>query len=132
MSSSKRSIKLIQPRFQLKLIGTFVGLSGLALLLQFLLFTSSLSEVAAELPQDGSRLMAEIPGLVWHVFFVSFGLFLPLSVLVGISITFRWAGPLYRFKVHLGRIAAGERPGECRIRRGDELQDLCRVINAAV
>ena len=128
----KRTIKLIQPRFQLKLVGTFVGLSGLAMLLQFLLFTSSLSEIAVELPEDGAALMERVPTVIWQVFLVSFGLCLPLTVLIGVLVTFRWAGPMYRFKVHLGRLAAGEDPGQCRLRKDDEMQDFCRLLNEAV
>lgn len=132
MAKYKRRIKLIQPRLQLKLIGTFLGMSALAMLLQFLLFTSSMSEVAAQLPEDGMILLSELQEATWQIFLLSFGMLLPLTFLVGVLVTFRWAGPLYRFKDHLGRIARGERPGHCHIRKGDELQDFCELINKAV
>lgn len=51
---------------------------------------------------------------------------------VGILVTFRIAGPLYRFETHLNQIAAGEDPGECYIRKSDELHSMCAAINAAV
>ena len=132
MAKYKRRIKLIQPRLQLKLIGTFLGMSALAMLLQFLLFTSSMSEVAAQLPEDGMILLAELQETTWQIFLLSFGMLLPLTFLIGVLVTFRWAGPIYRFKDHLNRIARGERPGHCHIRRGDELQDLCQILNKAI
>ena len=132
MSKHKRRIKLIQPQLQLKLIGTFLGMSALSLLLQFLLFTSRVSEMAGTLPQDGILLMSSLQKTTWQIFLVSFGMLLPLTFLVGVLVTFRWAGPLYRFKVHLMRIANGERPGDVRIRKGDELQDFCEILNRAV
>lgn len=132
MAKYKRRVKLIQPRLQLKLIGTFLGMSALAMLLQFLLFTSSMSEVAAQLPEDGAIMLAELQESTWQIFLLSYGMLLPLTFLVGVLVTFRWAGPIYRFKDHLGRIARGERPGHCHIRRGDELQDLCSVLNKAI
>ena len=55
-----------------------------------------------------------------------------MRIAVGILVTFRVAGPVYRFEQHLGSLARGEDPGTCRIRKGDELQDLCASINAAV
>lgn len=128
----KRKIKLIQPRLQLKLIGTFMGMSALAMLLQFLLITSRMSEVATRLPQDGMLFLREMQQTTLQVFLISFGMLLPLTFLVGVLVTFRWAGPLYRFKVHLTKIANGERPGTCRIREGDELQDFCTLLNRAI
>ena len=57
---------------------------------------------------------------------------LPLMLVVGVLVTHRVAGPIYRFEQHLGAIARGEDPGVCRIRKTDELHDLCRIINEAV
>lgn len=31
----------------------------------------------------------------------------------------------------LGEIIRGEKPDDCRLRKGDELQDLCRLLNRA-
>ena len=132
MAKYKRRIKLIQPSLQLKLIGTFLGMSALGMMMQFLLFTTSMSEVAAELPEDGDLLVEALQETTWRIFAMSFGMLLPLTFLVGILVTFRWAGPLYRFKQHLGRIALGERPAHCKIRKGDELQDFCEILNEAI
>ena len=57
---------------------------------------------------------------------------LPATLLIGIHATFRVAGPIYRFEQHLRAVASGMHAGDCRIRRGDELHDLCDSINAAV
>jgi hypothetical protein len=55
----------------------------------------------------------------------------PLTLLVGITSTHKVVGPLYRFRVYLTQLAAGERPAPCRIRQNDELQDLCELLNRA-
>lgn len=132
MAKYTRRIKLIQPSLQLKLIGTFLGVSALAMLLQFMLFTSSMSEVAAELPEDGALLLQALQDANWRILLLTFGMLLPVTALVGVLVTFRWAGPIFRFKQHLSRIALGERPGHCKIRKGDELQDFCEVLNEAI
>jgi hypothetical protein len=132
MAPFKRSKKLIQPRLQLRLTFTFLGVALLALLLQFLLFGATISALAAELPQDGPVLLDRIPQYTLLVFGISICVLLPMTLCVGVLVTFRIAGPLYRFEQHLKAIARGEDPGVCRIRREDELQDFCKTLNAAL
>jgi hypothetical protein len=132
MTTYKRKKKLIQPRLQLRLIFTFLGVALLALLLQFLLFGASLSALASEMPTDGPILIDRIPQYTLLVFGTSLCLLLPMTLCVGVLVTFRIAGPLYRFEQHLKAIARGEDPGVCRIRREDELQEFCQTLNAAL
>ena len=129
----RRRRRIIKPRLQLKLIGAFVGVSLLGYLLQYLLLARELSSFAQTLPTDGARLLASTPGLLASVLAVSFGVLFPLTLVVGILVTFRVAGPIYRFESYLGEIARGESNGApCRIRKGDELNELCDAINDAV
>ena len=127
----KRRIKLIKPRLQFRLIGAFLGLCALSFLLQSLLIGQRLSEAAAEMPAGGNYLQELLPSLMFEVLLFSFGLLLPLIFTVGVLVTFRIAGPVYRFEQYLGQVARGEQNGPCRIRKGDELQDLCDRINEA-
>lgn len=132
MSPYKRRKKLIQPRLQLRLIFTFLGVALLALLLQFLLFGATIAALASDLPQDGPVLLDRIPQYTLLVFGISLCILLPMTLCVGVIVTFRIAGPLYRFEQHLLAVARGEDPGVCRIRRDDELQDFCKTLNAAL
>jgi len=127
----KRRIKLIQPRLQLKLVFVFLGMAASSMLLQFILFTSAITEVATRLPSDGLVLIEEMPRLLYQTLIVSFALFLPMMFFVGVLITFRFAGPVYRFKMYLKEVIRGEKPGDCRLRKGDELLELCDLINQA-
>jgi methyl-accepting chemotaxis protein len=49
-----------------------------------------------------------------------------------IYMTRRLVGPLYRLKLDLGRIIAGETVEAVRLRKGDELQDLAELFNGAL
>lgn len=127
----RRRIKLIQPALQLRLIGFAAAVALLALGLQFLLFSRLLGQLAARLPSEnvtalelGSQALLKALGL--SVLFL-----FPLVLWIGIHATFRIAGPLYRMKRYLEEVARGERPADCRLRRGDQLQDFCAAINAA-
>jgi hypothetical protein len=44
---------------------------------------------------------------------------------VGVLATFRLTGPIDRIERHLEAVARGEDPAPCRIRKGDEFQELC-------
>ena len=127
----KRKTKLIQPRLQLRLVGSFLGVCALALLLQFLVFGMRLSELASVMP-DGSYLTAYKSKLLLSTLLFSLGILLPMSFVVGILITHRIAGPVHRLEDHLERIARGEEVGRCRLRKGDNLLDLCERVNEAV
>ena len=127
----RRRIKLIKPRLQMKLVGVFVGLSGLGFLLQSLHVGLRLSELASSVPEGGTYLMAVMPELPLEILLVSFGMLLPLTIAVGILVTFRIAGPVYRFEKYLTQVINGEEVGPCRIRDGDEFQELCDLINQA-
>ena len=127
----KRRKKLIKPRLQLWMTLTFVGLSALALLLQFVLFTNRLTTLALELPNDSAILAAQTGGVVLDVLVVSCLLFLPLVFVVGILTTFRVAGPIHRIEMVLKQIIAGEKPADFRLRKKDQLQELAQLVNEA-
>jgi methyl-accepting chemotaxis protein len=131
MPHQRRRVQLIRPGLQLNLIARFFGVALLALLLQFILFMCMLGRIASDMPGDALATMeTATPELIW-VFVISAAVLLPLTLSVGVVVTFRIAGPLHRFESFLKAVARGEKPPDCRIRRGDELQDLCKLLNEA-
>jgi hypothetical protein len=75
--------------------------------------------------------MSVLPGILIEVLAMSFAFLLPMTLCAGILSTFRIAGPIYRFEQYLKQVARGEVTDPCRIRDGDELWDLCDLINEA-
>ncbi len=132
MADFKRRKKLIKPKLQLQLTLTFVGLSVLGLMMQSLLFMAKISELSFTLPNDGSRLMSVMSETLTEIFLVSTFVFLPLTLIVGILMTFRVAGPAYRMEVYLRDLKAGKYSGPCYIRKGDKLVELCDEMNGAI
>ena len=124
----RRRIKLIKPRLQLKLIGIFVGISAVGFLMQAMHVALRLSELAATMPEGSEHLTAVMPRLPLEILLVSFGMVLPMTVAIGIVITHRIAGPVYRFEQYLGQVGRGEARGECRLRKGDEFTELAAII----
>lgn len=128
----KRRRKLIKPGIQLRLTGGFLVLALVALILQAMLFVSQLTDLASRMPSGGGILQEAIPSLMATTVLVSAGALIPIILAVGILSTFRVAGPIHRFEVHLQAIARGEDPGPCRIREDDQLHELCDALNDAV
>jgi len=128
----RRRKKLINSRLQLHLVAIFSCLACFAALFQVLILNRSILKLAERSGDSGSRLAAEIPTLLFGNLAITLAVLLPLMLVVGVLVTHRIAGPVYRFEQHLGAIARGEDPGVCRIREGDELQELCQIINQAV
>jgi len=127
----RRRIKLIKPRLQLRLVGIFFGLSCLGGLIQVLHLSMRLTGLASSLPSGGNYLLAQLPSLPIEIFLVSFFLLFPLTMAVGVLCTFRIAGPVYHFEKFLRDVAIGEESRECKLRDGDQLKELCSLINAA-
>ena len=128
---ARRTRKLIKPGIQLRLAGIFAGLSVLCLLLQWLTFSSLLSNAASAMPVGGDYLVDLVPGLLFRSLLISMAVALPLTLLVGVHATHRLTGPIYRFENYLREVASGTQLGPCKIREGDEFSELCAQINAA-
>ena len=127
----KRRRTLINPRIQLKLTATFLGVALIGLFLQSQLFAHQLTTQIAERPEAGLTTAAVMP-LVLRTLLLSLLWVVPLTFAVGILATFRLAGPLYRIEQHLSAVARGEEPGPCRLRDGDQLKELCELLNRAL
>ena len=132
MPQHKRRKKLILPSLQIRLILAFFAVSAVGLLLQFLLFSRELAQIVAQLPFD-SQIPDELaPEMPFRILTIATACLLPLMFAIGVLVTFRLAGPLYRFQQHLEAVARGENPGPFRLRKRDELQGMCTTLNAAL
>jgi hypothetical protein len=128
-SKSPRLRKLVHPRLQMRLTLSFVGLAFLALAFQFVLFTSVMSETLDSTPGAFADHYVEVAAAYRRVFLISLGVVLPLTALVGVMTTFRIVGPLFSISRFLRRTLDGEKPEDCRLRSGDEYQELCELVN---
>lgn len=128
----KRRNKLPKPRFQLKLAGTFMALVAMSLFVQTLVCGAQLASFAREFQGSEADLMGALPGLLGRSLLYGSLLIVPALGIIAIHITFRMAGPIYRFEMHLRSFIAGEDPGTCRIREGDHHAELCELINGAL
>jgi hypothetical protein len=125
----QRKKKLINPRLQLRLVGIFLCAAGLAVQVEAILITLTLTRLAGGLPNDGSELMEQVPEFVRTNLMLTFLLLAPLMLGVGIVATFKIAGPLHHFEQFLRAVRDGQQVAPCQIRKGDELQEFCTLLN---
>jgi len=129
MTKYPRTQKLIEPRLKLKFALVFMTTAAAVVLAQTIGLFHTLHSFAVELPNDGPMVQMQVPAVLLKSTLLTLGLVVPLSLFVGVLTMFRIVGPLYRFRVFLRQVAAGENPGPCKIRKGDELHDFCDLLN---
>lgn len=131
MPVHRRHFRIIRPTLQMRLVLTFIGISAFALLLQYTLFVRFAIELVAERASEDGLPLDDIGSRLMQIFSISFFLMLPLTFVVGVLATHKFAGPIYRFEQYLKQVIAGEKPADCKLRKGDDLQTLCTLINEA-
>lgn len=115
----------------------YVGVSTVAVAV---IYSISLRPLAAgQLPfylrvEDLQR-AGGVPGLtetlaVWVTLMTSLSAF--FALVVGLYFSHKLAGPIYRFKLELQRIADGRGWRTIRLRKGDDFQDVADVLNSAL
>ena len=128
---NQRKRKLIEPRIQWKFAATYLQMAGIAAMVQSLVACYFLNRFAGELTHDGLAFRTELPVLLGKSFLVTFVLMTPMMLGVGIYSTFKIAGPIWRFRQYLTSLKSGEVYQPCTLRRSDELQDFCELLNDA-
>lgn len=127
MGRNQRKKNLIRPVLQLKLTLVFLATSAsMAALMAYLVVNSLEGRTIG----DTEVLPALLPALM-RSFWITVAIMIPATLVVGILATFMVAGPLHRLELFLKAVIAGERPADCHLRDGDELQSFCDLLNEA-
>ena len=132
MARIERKKRLVKTGLQLKVILTFIGIAVVASLFQVVLLNRSMAELAERMPHDGDLLMAELLPIARTNIGLSLAFLVPFMLGMGLILTHRIAGPIYRFEAFLEQVIRGENDGPVRIRKGDEFQELANRINETV
>ena len=131
MTPLMRRKKLIKPALQLKIVLTLLGTAVLCILIQTIMLSRSLSAVPDLSDEAHAELMSHVPGILLGNLALTLSILIPLVLVIGTLVTFRIAGPVYRFEEFLTSLVAGTQSEPCRLRERDELHELCTLINAA-
>lgn len=131
---TQRKKKLNKPKLQLRMIGIFLAISGFAAFGQALLLAQSLMDLGLSLdnPEVTRAVQQALPGMLASNLLYTSLFLLPFSLLVGLHVTHRVAGPALHIEKHLAKVADGADPMKpCFLRQNDELQELSSAMNDA-
>ena len=126
-----RRKKLVLAEFQLRLVLLVASAAGVAAGVQALMLDQALGILAQTLPNDSAVLADELPRLMARSTLGTLALLSPLLYCLALAVSFRFCGPLVRFRCFLSAVESGEQVEPCSLRQGDRLQDLCAMLNLA-
>lgn len=133
----KRSLKnlWLNPKFQMKYV-FWLSATGLVLVavnaLVFYRFVSENYAILVDLSpmtdEAKAQLYHELHSIIGLIIAFSF-LFLLATSIVGVVLSHRTAGPLYKFKKVFGEIRDGRRNLRLHLRPNDDFKDVAQVFN---
>ena len=125
----RRIRTLVKPGLQMRTFGVLAFLVLVALTVQGMVLHASLSALTDELPNDGSILGGRTSSVLITGLLVGAVVLVPLALGFALMASNRVAGPLHRVESHLRAFLDGQSPRALTLRRNDELQELCALVN---
>jgi hypothetical protein len=122
-------IRILFPRLQSRMLTFVLAAIGTSLVVHSLVSVISLTAAARALPSDGKELHAMIVGMLLRDLLLALVITAPAFALLAMAAFMRVIGPLYRMRVFLRAVVEGRQKEPCRLRRDDELQDFCELLN---
>ena len=132
---NQRKRKFIRQDIQLKVVFICLFVASLVLLINFQLSLASLWNLSNSLTSttDLTFALEELRGAVISRFLISVVTAIPLSAAIGVLYSFRFSGPIHRFKKYfLAMNETGRWDEPLFLRKGDDLQDVCESMNNAL
>lgn len=133
---SKRKKLLINPDFQLKIMGWMTGLALAPICIFFAAhyyFFWKLRKLGEDIQLDADHIYFRFIEGQSHDLFLIFILCAILTIIIvsvlGLLLSHKIAGPIHRLKTHFSRLGQGEKAGDLAFRNGDYFLDLPPVIN---
>lgn len=127
----RRTRLFIARKFQIRYITLIMVLMFATVLITgYMVYVTTwtmFGEKLAEVYPQG--LLFDIAKKVNMVLLLRFVFLSPIVVLIGLVLSNRIAGPLYRINRFIQKISRGNYNNHLELRRGDELQDLSRMLN---
>jgi signal transduction histidine kinase len=130
----RRTRLFVAKRFQIRYIGLIlVFMFSTAILTGYMVYVTTWiifgEKLAAVYPQG---LLLDIVKKVNTVLLLRLIFLTPLVILIGLVLSSKIAGPIYRIQRFLRRVSRGNYENRLKLREKDELQDLAEELNHLV
>ncbi len=119
------------PWLQFKLIQPFLATAVICIVVQYGVVQYGLGALLTEDPA-AADLPDKAAAVTLRSLYITLAVAIPLIFALGTFFTFRIVGPIYCLEKYLKSIISGQRPGDWHVRKEDELQDLCDLLNQAM
>jgi len=129
---NRRKKKFVRADLQTKIVFIAFFVACLALLVNFQMSLATLWAVSSQPVASVENTLDQIRHELVMKFLITVGLTIPLSICVGILYSFKFCGPIFKFKKYCDDFVTGNWESRCSLRDGDDLWDVCDSINAAV
>ena len=126
-----RTNKVPKPWLQFKLIQPFLATAVICIVVQYGVVQFGLNALVMDEP-SGAELRDKASAVTLSSLYITLAVAIPLIFALGTFFTFRIVGPIYCLEKYLKSIISGQRPGDWHVRKEDELQDLCDLLNQAM
>jgi len=123
-----RRIKVVDGRFQYRMIAISLSmiLFGLLLFAGLTVLYYALSQAAGK-PPDPQILLVILPPLLLNDLAI-----MVVAIVIGLVMSHRIAGPVYRIAEDIDRVLSGERGVRVKLRRKDALEELAEKVNQLI
>jgi len=123
-----RRIKVVDGRFQYRMIAISLSmiLFGLLLFAGLTVLYYALAQAAGR-PPDPQILLVILPPLLLNDLAI-----MVVAIVIGLVMSHRIAGPVYRIAEDIDRVLSGERGVRVKLRRKDALEELAEKVNQLI
>ena len=130
----RRKRKLVRLDLQLKVVFITLFVTSLVLLINFQLNLAGLWNLSSRFMDSNNTraLLDAFRAATIQKFVLSVGMAVPLAASVGVLYSFKFCGPIFRFKQYFISLKTARWDERCMLRKGDDLKDVCEAINEAV
>jgi hypothetical protein len=130
----RRHKRLTHLEVQLRMVFTALAAASLVLCVNFWLWFSSVSgALATHAVGSATHMTIEVlRATLIRQFLICTGVSIPLAAGIGLLYSFKFAGPLCGLGRYFSQLATGRWDAPFQIRKGDDLQDLCREVNSGI
>ena len=129
-----RKRKLMRLDLQIKVVFITLFVTSLVLLINFQLNLAAVWALAGRYinSQDTTSLIEAFKKSTVQTFLLSIGMAVPLAASVGVLYSFKFCGPIFRFKQYFASLKEGRWDERCMLRKGDDLHDVSDTINESM
>jgi len=128
LAAYKRSIFLIDPKFQIRFSLTVASLVFLTSLIYPFIFMGFIDELSNHVPHLAEQFLTSRNQLVIFLMIIQFILTV-IVFIIFIFMTHKVAGPMYKLRSHLNAIRDGEVITPLRFRGGDYFTDVAEDVS---